>query len=221
MATVPIMLPLPQSDWMLLGHSRGGRQVTEHEIPPVRRVSLFVRSPRASAMEGSEKALQALSLVAIVVLTAVVFDLISEPDEDVEVVYVMVDNRIVFEENTTVIELDRSEVARIASFNIKVFGDTKMSNAVVVAELVELFQAYDMVAVQEIKDIDEEVPYLFLDELNGVAGQGNVTDQTLNWSMVLSERSRPTGGRQDLAGTVCLLLPAHGVQGAGQWHLVR
>ena len=172
-------------------------------------------------MEGGEKALQALSLVAIVVLTAVVFDLISEPDEDVEVVYVMVDNRIVFEENTTVIELDRSEVARIASFNIKVFGDTKMSNAVVVAELVELFQAYDMVAVQEIKDIDEEVPYLFLDELNGVAGQGNVTDQTLNWSMVLSERSRPTGGRQDLAGTVCLLLPAHGVQGAGQWHLVR
>ena len=163
-------------------------------------------------MEEAEKALQALSLVAIVVLTAVVFDLISEPDEDVEVVYVMVDNRIVFEENTTVIELDRSEVARIASFNIKVFGDTKMSNAVVVAELVELFQAYDMVAVQEIKDIDEEVPYLFLDELNGVAGQGNVTDQTLNWSMVLSERGRPTGGRQDLAGTVCLLLPAHGVQ---------
>ena len=140
---------------------------------------------------------------------------ISEPDEDVEVVYVMVDNRIVFEENTTVIELDRSEVARIASFNIKVFGDTKMSNAVVVAELVDLFQAYDMVAVQEIKDIDEEVPYLFLDELNGVAGQGNVTDQTLNWSMVLSERKlanrRTTGPRRNSMPTTT------GPRCSGRW----
>ena len=144
-------------------------------------------------MDGREKALQALSLVAIVVLTAVVFDLVGEPDADPEVVYVLVDNRILIEENTTVVELDRSEVARIASFNIKVFGDTKMSNATVVAELVDLFHAYDMVAVQEIKDIDEEVPYLFLDELNGVAGQDNASNQTLNWSMVLSERS----GQQD------------------------
>ena len=140
-------------------------------------------------MDGREKALQALSLVAIVVLTAVVFDLVGEPDADPEVVYVLVDNRILIEENATVVELDRSEVARIASFNIKVFGDTKMSNATVVAELVDLFQAYDMVAVQEIKDIDEEVPYLFLDELNGIAGQDNVSNQTQNWSMVLSERS--------------------------------
>ena len=31
------------------------------------------------------------------------------------------------------VELDRSEVARIASFNIKVTGDAKMSNATVVA----------------------------------------------------------------------------------------
>ena len=36
----------------------------------------------------------ALSLVAIVVLTAVVFDLVGEPDADPEVVYVLVDNRI-------------------------------------------------------------------------------------------------------------------------------
>ncbi|MED5498195.1 MAG: hypothetical protein VX845_00810, partial [Candidatus Thermoplasmatota archaeon] len=77
-------------------------------------------------MDGREKALQALSLVAIVVLTAVVFDLVGEPDADPEVVYVLVDNRILIEENATVVELDRSEVARIASFNIKVFGDTKM-----------------------------------------------------------------------------------------------
>ena len=140
-------------------------------------------------MNGSEKGLQALSLIAIVILSIVVVDLLSEPEQGPEIVYVMIDNRITIDENFTAEELDRSEVARVASFNIKVFGDTKMSNATVVAELVDLFQDYDMVAVQEIKDIDEEVPYMFLDELNGVVGQENVTNQSLEWGMVLSERS--------------------------------
>ena len=76
-------------------------------------------------MNGSEKGLQALSLVAIVILSAVVMDLLGEPDQDPEIVYVLVDNRIVIDENTTVEELSREDVARVASFNIKVFGDTK------------------------------------------------------------------------------------------------
>ena len=62
----------------------------------------------------------------------------------------------------------------MASFNIKVFGDTKMSNQTVVSELVDIFQRYDMIAVQEIKDIDEEVPYLFLDELNKFNNPENI-----------------------------------------------
>lgn len=140
-------------------------------------------------MNGSEKGLQALSLIAIVILSIVTIDLLNEPEQDPEIVYVVIDNRITIDENFTTEELDRSEVARVATFNIKVFGDTKMSNATVVAELVELFQDYDMVAVQEIKDIDEEVPYLFLNELNGIAGQENLTNQSLEWDMVLSERS--------------------------------
>ena len=119
-------------------------------------------------MNGSEKGLQAVSLVAIVILSAVVMDLLSEPEEDPEIVYVLVDNRIIIDENATVEELSRDDVARVASFNIKVFGDTKMSNSTVVDELVDLFQSYDLVAVQEIKDIDEEVPFLFLDELNDI-----------------------------------------------------
>ncbi len=86
-------------------------------------------------MNGSEKGLQALSLVAIVILSAVVMDLLSEPDQDPEIVYVLVDNRIIIDENTTVEELSRDDVARVASFNIKVFGDTKMSNSTVVDEL--------------------------------------------------------------------------------------
>ncbi|MDG1538458.1 MAG: endonuclease/exonuclease/phosphatase family protein [Candidatus Poseidonia sp.] len=144
-------------------------------------------------MNGGEKGLQALSLIAIVILSIVTIDLLNEPEQEPEIVYVLIDNRITIDENFTAEKLDRSEVARVATFNIKVFGDTKMSNATVVAELVDLFQDYDMVAVQEIKDIDEEVPYLFLNELNGVAGQENLTNQTMEWKMVLSERS----GMQD------------------------
>ena len=98
-------------------------------------------------MNGGEKGLQALSLIAIVILSIVVVDLLNKPNQDPEIVYVMVDNRITIDENFTTEELDRSEVARVASFNIKVFGDTKMSNATVVAELVELFQDLSLIHI--------------------------------------------------------------------------
>ena len=144
-------------------------------------------------MNGGEKGLQALSLIAIVILSIVTIDLLNEPEQEPEIVYVLIDNRITVDENFTAEKLDRSEVARVATFNIKVFGETKMGKPDVVSVLVETVLRYDLVAVQEIKDIDEEVPYLFLNELNGVAGQENLTNQTMEWKMVLSERS----GMQD------------------------
>ena len=140
-------------------------------------------------MNGSEKWLQAISLIAIVILATITIDLLNEKDDDVEIVYVMVDNRIVVDGNFTIEELDRSEVARIATFNIKVFGDTKMSNQTVVDELVDIFQRYDMIAVQEIKDIDEEVPYQFLNELNKIQGNNNSSNFSNEWDMLLSVRS--------------------------------
>ena len=140
-------------------------------------------------MNGSEKGLQAISLIAIVILSVITINLLNDKDDEAEIVYVLVDNRIIIDENFTVEELDRSEVARIATFNIKVFGDTKMSNQTVVNELVDVFQRYDMVAVQEIKDIDEEVPYQFLDELNKVQGEENTSNLSGEWDLVLSERS--------------------------------
>ena len=139
-------------------------------------------------MNGGEKGLQAISLIAIVILSIVTIDLLNEKYEDSEIVYVVIDNRITIDEDYTIEELDRSEVARVASFNIRIFGDTKMSNQTVVAELVDIFQRYDMIAVQEIKDIDEEVPYLFLDELNNFNNLGNSSNIT-EWELVLSERS--------------------------------
>ena len=139
-------------------------------------------------MNGGEKGLQAISLIAIFILSIVTIDLLNEKYEDSEIVYVVIDNRITIDEDYTIEELDRSEVARVASFNIRIFGDTKMSNQTVVAELVDIFQRYDMIAVQEIKDIDEEVPYLFLDELNNFNNLGNSSNIT-EWELVLSERS--------------------------------
>ena len=140
-------------------------------------------------MNGSEKWLQALSLVAIIILATITIDLLSEEDGEAEIVYVLVDNRIIVDENFTIEPLERNEVARVATFNIKVFGDTKMSNQTVVDELVDIFQRYDMVAVQEIKDIDEEVPYLFLNELNLVPEENNTSTSSNEWNMLLSARS--------------------------------
>tara|TARA_B100002051_G_scaffold259866_1_gene279799 strand:- start:458 stop:1384 length:927 start_codon:yes stop_codon:yes gene_type:complete len=78
-------------------------------------------------------------------------------------------------------QLEREDTIRIATFNIKIFGQTKMGKPEVVSELVNIFDRYDMVSVQEIKDINQQVPYQFLDELrNGSSSE---------WSMQLSERS--------------------------------
>ena len=56
-----------------------------------------------------------------------------------------------------------------------------MGKPEVVSELVEIFDRYDLVTVQEIKDINQEVPYRFLDELKNGSSE--------DWEMLLSERS--------------------------------
>ncbi len=85
------------------------------------------------------------------------------------------DNNIKTEEqyNTTNIS--------IASFNIKIFGKTKASNETVMAELVEIVSIYDIIAIQEVKDINQEVPYQFLELLNN--------NSETKFEMLLSERS--------------------------------
>ena len=67
---------------------------------------------------------------------------LSEPEQDPETVYVLVDNRITIDENTTVEELE-GDVARVASTPGRLV--TQMSNSTVVDELVDLFQDYDLV----------------------------------------------------------------------------
>ena len=138
---------------------------------------------------GFENRLIALALIAIIVLTAVAVDLLNEDKETtIEYIYIekVVDERTEPIQDNETEPLNRSQVARVATFNIKVFGKTKIAKPEVVAELVTIFERYDLVAVQEIKDIDEQVPYQFLDELNN--------NSSIDWKMVLSLR---TGLQED------------------------
>ena len=134
--------------------------------------------------------LQALSLVAILILAPMTIHLVVHKDENTVFVYVDssddsedkdsdgLDDETIARE---IPELNRSEVARIATFNIKVFGETKMGKPEVVSVLVDTVLQYDMVSVQEIRDIDQTVPYDFLQQIN------NRSNNT--WDMLLSERS--------------------------------
>ncbi|MBT60969.1 MAG: hypothetical protein CMA63_05395 [Euryarchaeota archaeon] len=133
--------------------------------------------------------LQGLSLAAILILAPIALQSLLTGDS-ADVVYVLVEEDtpppiiIIVNDSSNDAreeELNRSEVARIATFNIKIFGETKMGKADVVDVLVDTVLRYDLVAVQEIKDIDQTVPYDFLDAIN-VKSNGT-------WSMVLSPRS--------------------------------
>ncbi len=128
--------------------------------------------------------LQALSLVAILILAPMTIHLMVHQEDNT--VFVFVEPEPQPEDDEEVLgreipQLNRTEVARIATFNIKVFGKTKMGKPDIVSQLVDTVLQYDLVAIQEIKDIDEIVPYDFLTELNNVSGNF--------WNMSLSVRS--------------------------------
>ena len=133
--------------------------------------------------------LQGLSIAAILILAPLALQSLLSQDE-AQVVYVAVPvenenetspSNPVSNEEARAPELTRDEVARIATFNIKVFGETKMGKPEVVSVLVDTVLRYDLVAVQEIKDIDQTVPYDFLDAINNRSSS--------SWAMLLSERS--------------------------------
>jgi endonuclease/exonuclease/phosphatase family metal-dependent hydrolase len=55
---------------------------------------------------------------------------------------------------------------KLATFNIEVFGQAKLDRPEVMAELVDIVRRYPLVAVQEIKNVAQVVPYAFLDQIN-------------------------------------------------------
>ncbi|MBA46037.1 MAG: hypothetical protein CMB31_05565 [Euryarchaeota archaeon] len=126
-------------------------------------------------MVDINRAFIASSIVLNILLAIVLYTVISsEEPSNPEIIFFERS-----EENK--IEFDRDEVVRVATFNIRTFGVTKMGKPEVVSELVQIFDRYDMVTVQEIKDINQEVPYRFLDELKNESSE--------DWEMLLSERS--------------------------------
>ncbi len=69
----------------------------------------------------------------------------------------------------------------IASFNIQVFGSAKAGKAGVMDVLAAIVRRYDIVAVQEIKDISGETPLAFLDLINSKEGS--------HYGVLLSDRT--------------------------------
>lgn len=70
---------------------------------------------------------------------------------------------------------------RMATFNIQVFGPTKARNPEVMATLASIVRRYDLVAVQELKDISGRAPQLLLEACN--------TEPSPTYALALSERT--------------------------------
>ncbi len=75
---------------------------------------------------------------------------------------------------------ETASTIKIATFNIQIFGKTKASKPAVMDELASIIRKYDIVAVQEIKNLPGNVPTQFLTEINS---DGSA------YSLVVSERS--------------------------------
>lgn len=76
-----------------------------------------------------------------------------------------------------------AEKVKIATFNIQVFGQTKIRKVAVRDYLAKVVRRFDIVAIQEIKDVSQQTPDIFLTTLN-VTGR--------HYALLLSERT----GRQ-------------------------
>ncbi|XP_023933542.1 deoxyribonuclease-1-like [Lingula anatina] len=70
---------------------------------------------------------------------------------------------------------------KIAAFNARTFGETKMSKEEVVDILVQIVRRYDIILIQGIRDITQESIYELLSLVNKEAGG-------TSYSMELSER---------------------------------
>ncbi|XP_027606693.2 deoxyribonuclease-1-like [Pipra filicauda] len=60
---------------------------------------------------------------------------------------------------------------KVGAFNIKAFGDTKMSNQTVANIIVSILSEYDIILVQEVRDADLSAVDKLMDQLNSASGQ--------------------------------------------------
>eukprot|EP01137_Pigoraptor_chileana_P005544 Opistho-2@48760 len=81
----------------------------------------------------------------------------------------------------------------IGSFNIQVFGVTKMSKPEVVAALLKILPLYDMLLVMEIRDATNTSIYSLLNQLN------NRTAPASRYSILLSDRLGRSSSKEQYA----------------------
>lgn len=82
---------------------------------------------------------------------------------------------------------------RVAAFNVRVFGPTKFSMPEVVATLSQIVQRYDIVLIQEIRDISETVIPSFVETVN------SNRDDSQKYDVVVSIRLGRTSNKEQYA----------------------
>lgn len=82
------------------------------------------------------------------------------------------------------------DTIRIASFNIQVFGESKMKKQDVVDVLVEVVRKFDIVAVQEIRASDQSIIPRFLEQVNSTGR---------HYDFLISERIGRTVSKEQYA----------------------
>jgi len=83
------------------------------------------------------------------------------------------------------------ERVTIATFNIQVFGESKRLKPSVMGILADIADEFDVIAIQEIRDVSGETPGAFLSAMNAQGGEAH--------DMVVSERLGRTTSKEQYA----------------------
>lgn len=85
---------------------------------------------------------------------------------------------------------DAPHTIKIASFNIQIFGQTKISNPEVMKIISRIVKGYDLVAIQEVRSKEENVIPTLLNYVN---------DKNTKYDYIISERLGKTGSKEQYA----------------------
>lgn len=80
---------------------------------------------------------------------------------------------------------------RMASFNIQIFGQSKMKKAAAVSTILRILDRYDLVFIMEIRDSEDTAIYELLDRLNKQSSK--------NYQIIVSERLGRTASKEQYA----------------------
>jgi len=79
---------------------------------------------------------------------------------------------------------------KVASFNIQIFGQSKISNPEIMNVLAKIIRRYDVVAIQEVRSTEQNIIPTLLDYVN---------DENTKYDYVISERLGRTGSKEQYA----------------------